>query len=47
VDVLLRGLYAPMSPAEWILGSLVMAVTGLVVGAMTAKPISALLSDAG
>lgn len=46
MDVLLRGLYAPMNPTEWILGCIVMAVTGLVVGAMTAKPISALLSDA-
>lgn len=47
VDVLLRGLYAPMNWTEGILGLVVMAVTGLVVGAMTAKPISVLLSDAG
>lgn len=47
VDVLLRGLYAPMNWTEWILAFIVMAVIGLVVGAMTAKPISALLSDAG
>jgi hypothetical protein len=45
VDVLLRGLYAPSNSTEWILGFIVMAVTGLVVGTMTAKPISAMLSD--
>ena len=46
VDVLVRGLYAPMNWTEWTLGFVIMAVTGLVVGAMTAKPVSAMWSDA-
>lgn len=46
LDVLLRGLYAPMNWDEWLLGLVAMAMAGLVVGAVTAKPASALLARA-
>ena len=40
--LLLRGLYAPTSWTEATIGFAVMAATGLLVGAITAKPISSL-----
>jgi len=39
-------LYAPMDWSEWMFGVIAIAVSGLVVGAITAKPVAALLSDA-
>ena len=39
-------LYAPMDWSEWTLGVVAVAICGLVVGAVTAKPVAALLSDA-
>jgi hypothetical protein len=39
-------LYAPMDWSDWTLGLMAMAVSGLVVGAITAKPVTALVSDA-
>jgi hypothetical protein len=39
-------LYAPMDWGEWTLGLTAMAIAGLVVGTITAKPVAALLSDA-
>jgi hypothetical protein len=46
LDVLLRGLYAPMNGTECLLGFVAMAMAGLVVGAITAKPASSLLTRA-
>jgi hypothetical protein len=46
IDLLLRGLYAPMSVTELALWLAVMATIGLVVGAITAKPVSSMLSRA-
>jgi hypothetical protein len=40
--LLLRGLYAPTTWTEAAVGFAVMATTGLLVGAITAKPISSL-----
>jgi len=42
----LQVLYAPMDWNEWTLGVIAVAISGLVVGAVTAKPVAALLSDA-
>ena len=42
----LQVLYAPMDWNEWTLGVLAVAISGLVVGALTVKPVAALLSDA-
>lgn len=39
-------LYAPMDWSEWTLGLTAMAISGLVVGTVTAKPVAALSSDA-
>jgi hypothetical protein len=44
--LLLRGLYAPSSWSEVAVGFAVMATTGLLVGAITAKPVSAMLTRA-
>ena len=41
--LLLRGLYAPTTWTEAVVGFAVMATTGLLVGAITAKPISSLV----
>lgn len=38
LHLLLRGLYAPTSWTELAMGSALMAATGLLVGAITAKP---------
>jgi hypothetical protein len=46
IELLLRGLYAPMSVAEFALWLAVMATIGLVIGAITAKPVSSMLSRA-
>lgn len=46
LDVLLRGLYAPTSWAELAVAFAVMATSGLVVGAVTAKPLSSILARA-
>ena len=46
IDLLLRGLYAPTSWTEFTLGFAVMAATGLVIGAVTAKRVSSMLSRA-
>jgi hypothetical protein len=35
-----------MDWSDWTLGLMAMAVSGLVVGAITAKPVTALVSDA-
>ncbi len=42
--LLLRGLYAPSNWTEVAVGFAVMATTGLLVGAITAKPISSMLA---
>jgi hypothetical protein len=44
--LLLRGLYAPTSWTEAAVGFAVMATTGLLVGAITAKPVSSMLARA-
>ena len=44
--LLLRGLYAPTNWTEVAVGFAVMATTGLLVGAITAKPISSMLARA-
>jgi hypothetical protein len=44
--LLLRGLYAPTSWTEAALGFAVMAATGLLVGAITARPVMSMLSRA-
>jgi hypothetical protein len=44
--VLLRGLYAPTNWTEAALGFAVMAATGLLVGAVTARPVASMLSRA-
>ena len=44
--VLVHALYAPMDWTEWNLGLVAIATSGLVVGAITAKPVSSILSDA-
>jgi hypothetical protein len=44
--LLLRGLYAPTTWTEVAVGFAVMATTGLLVGAITAKPISSMLARA-
>lgn len=44
--LLLRGLYAPTTWTEVAMGFAVMATTGLLVGAITAKPISSMLARA-
>jgi hypothetical protein len=44
--LLVRGLYAPASASEFALGFAVMAMMGLVVGAITAVPVSSMLSRA-
>jgi hypothetical protein len=44
--LLLRGLYAPSNWTEVAVGFAVMATTGLLVGAITAKPISSMLARA-
>ena len=46
LHLLLRGLYAPASWTELTLGLALMAVTGLLVGAITAKPMSSRLARA-
>jgi hypothetical protein len=40
LHLLLRGLYAPTSWTELAMGSALMAATGLLVGAITAKPVA-------
>jgi hypothetical protein len=44
--LLLRGLYAPTNWTEVAMGFAVMATTGLLVGAITAKPIASMLARA-
>jgi hypothetical protein len=44
--LLLRGLYAPTSWMEFALGFAVMTLAGLLVGAITARPVSAMLARA-
>jgi hypothetical protein len=44
IGVLVRGLYGPRSWAELAMELAVMATSGLVIGALTARPVSALLS---
>jgi hypothetical protein len=46
VALLLRGLYAPASWSEFTLGFAIMAATGVIVGAVTAKSVSSMLSEA-
>ena len=46
VYLLLRGLFAPTSWTEAAVGFAVMAATGLLVGAITARPVISLLSRA-
>jgi hypothetical protein len=41
----LHALYAPMDWTEWTVGLVAIVTCGLVVGALTAKPVSSLLSD--
>jgi hypothetical protein len=41
----LHALYAPMDWTEWTVGLVAIVTCGLVVGALTAKPISSMLSD--
>jgi hypothetical protein len=42
----LQVVYAPMDWNEWTLGVIAVAISGLVIGAITAKPVAALVSDA-
>ena len=42
----LQALYAPMDWTEWMLGLMAIAIAGLVVGTITAKPVASLVSDA-
>ena len=42
----MQALYAPMNWTEWTMGLAAIATSGLVVGAITAKPVSSVLSDA-
>jgi hypothetical protein len=42
----LHALYAPMNWTEWTVGLVAIVTCGLVVGAITAKPVSSMLSDA-
>jgi hypothetical protein len=44
--LLLRGLYAPSSWTEVAVGFVVMATMGLLVGAVTARPVSSMLARA-
>jgi hypothetical protein len=44
--LLMRGLYAPTNWTEVAVGFAVMAATGLLVGAITARPVSAMLTRA-
>jgi hypothetical protein len=44
--LLLRGLYAPTNWTEVAVGFAVMATTGLLVGAITARPIASMLARA-
>jgi hypothetical protein len=44
LGVLVRGLYRPKSWAELAMELAVMATSGLVIGALTARPVSAMLS---
>ena len=46
LHLLLRGLYAPTTGTELALGLAFMAVTGLLVGAITARPMSSMLARA-
>jgi hypothetical protein len=41
----LHALYAPMDWTEWSLGLMAIATSGLVVGAITARPVSSMLTD--
>jgi hypothetical protein len=41
----LHAFYAPMDWTEWSLGLMAIATSGLVVGAITARPVSSMLSD--
>jgi hypothetical protein len=44
IGLLLRGLYGPMSWADLTVEFAVMATAGLVIGAVTARPLSSLLA---
>lgn len=44
--LLFRGLYAPLNAAEFALGFGVMAATGFIIGAITARPVSSMVSRA-
>jgi len=46
LDLLVRGLYSPANWAELAVEFAVMATTGLVIGAVTAKPLSSMLTRA-
>jgi hypothetical protein len=41
----LHAFYAPMDWTEWSLGLMAIATSGLVVGAITARPVSSMVSD--
>ena len=46
LNLLVRGLYGPMTWTELAVEFAVMATTGLVIGALTAKPLSSMLARA-